>query len=509
MERYGTPKKIFMINFQSQPDAPPFNYICRAWMNEQRKCEVEDLFVLAPQYQEKYVPHIGRFCFPYEENDIHDKTFFSFCLTDADKNYSYCFAYSAKRKVVINNEEKNKHSIFALFSSYYHPYFLNEIIFEVSNLFNKNPNDCHSFIDHFSKIVLTQDKYDWTYDDNCCIWMNDNCSYELKCNRLLSPDNEIGSCLKFMFENFSAHFLLSAIVAMMNDFRIIVISSKPEYLGKACFGLLSLIYPITWNGTFIPIVPSSLSDMLDSPIAYIDGVHSSMAEHIYTTGFGSYFVINVDLHSCASIETNDFPDSVMNAINSSAEEIKRDISIYQCKEIFPASRIIKLLKRFVVKIYASLFEIQPTLISNSIQPNTVNSGGSDGITNTSISSISDSRNIYNTAYADPDEIYKYYLNFRNEFENDMKYSICQTQFSLQFFRKLIESKDDTLFRKYFPGEMKPIGKLLEDEFKKTASYNLEAIRSTQTNDSRHSPMIFNRQGNNASIFDINASDNEG
>lgn len=101
------------------------------------------------------------------------------------------------------------------------------------------------------------------------------------------------------------------------------------------------------------------------------------------------------------------------------------------------------------------------------------------------------------------------MNFRNEFENDMKYSICQTQFSLQFFRKLIESKDDTLFRKYFPGEMKPIGKLLEDEFKKTASYNLEAIRSTQTNDSRHSPMIFNRQGNNASIFDINASDNEG
>ena len=199
--------------------------------------------------------------------------------------------------------------------------------------------------------------------------MNDNSSYELRCNRLLSPENEIGSSLRFMFENFSAHCILSTIVAMMNDFRIIVISAKPENLGKACFGLLSLIYPISWNGTFIPILPSSLSDMLDSPIAYIDGVHSSMAEHIYTQGFGSYFVINVDLHSCASIETNDFPECVMNAINSSAEEIKRDISLYQCKHIFPATRIVKLLKRFVVKIYASLFEIPPTLTTTNVASN--------------------------------------------------------------------------------------------------------------------------------------------
>lgn len=142
-----------------------------------------------------------------------------------------------------------------------------------------------------------------------------------------------------MFENFSSHFLLSAIVAMMNDFRIVVLSAKPENLGKTCFGLLSLIYPISWKGTFIPIVPSSLSDMLDSPIAYIDGVHSSIAEHIYTPGFGSYFVINFDLHSCATIETYDFPDCVLNAINNTADEIKRDILLYQSREIFPTSRI--------------------------------------------------------------------------------------------------------------------------------------------------------------------------
>ena len=93
----------------------------------------------------------------------------------------------------------------------------------------------------------------------------------------------------------------------------------------------------------------------------------------------------------------------------------------------------------------------------------------------------------------------------------MKFAICQTQFSLQFFRKLIESNDDTLFRKYFPNEMKPIGKLLEDEFKKTASYNLEAIRSVQSNNSRHSPMMFNKRADTISIFDpsfMNTSDNE-
>ena len=48
-------------------------------------------------------------------------------------------------------------------------------------------------VNHYSKIILTQDKYDWTYDDASCMWINDNStnSYELRCNRLLSPENEI------------------------------------------------------------------------------------------------------------------------------------------------------------------------------------------------------------------------------------------------------------------------------------------------------------------------------
>jgi hypothetical protein len=59
-----------------------------------------------------------------------------------------------------------------------------------------------------------------------------------------------------MFSNFSVHHLLPLVGAMILDLKINILSAPPELLGLTAFGVLGLIWPLSW--TFIPILPKKL-----------------------------------------------------------------------------------------------------------------------------------------------------------------------------------------------------------------------------------------------------------
>jgi hypothetical protein len=65
-----------------------------------------------------------------------------------------------------------------------------------------------------------------------------------------------------MSSHFSVHHLLPVIGAMMFDLKIIILATTPEALGPTAFGILGLVWPLHWLGTFIPVLPKKAETVI-------------------------------------------------------------------------------------------------------------------------------------------------------------------------------------------------------------------------------------------------------
>ena len=59
---------------------------------------------------------------------------------------------------------------------------------------------------------------------------------------------------------------------MLSESRIILLSSHTAMLHLASKALVSLLYPLTWAGIFIPVLPARLLSALEAPCPYIVGI---------------------------------------------------------------------------------------------------------------------------------------------------------------------------------------------------------------------------------------------
>jgi hypothetical protein len=76
--------------------------------------------------------------------------------------------------------------------------------------------------------------------------------------------------------------LLKIITAIFLERSVIFISSSPTKLSSVVLGFKSLMKPFSWCHTLIPVLPSALLEMLDSPFPLLSGVttesHKKMLE---------------------------------------------------------------------------------------------------------------------------------------------------------------------------------------------------------------------------------------
>lgn len=100
--------------------------------------------------------------------------------------------------------------------------------------------------------------------------------------------------LYFVFSKISPINLAQILVAILCDISIIIVSSDLNLLSRFCFALLSSIRPLEWKLLFIPILPSSLFETLQSPSPYIVGLHSSLFDKIQSIYIDDHVLINID-----------------------------------------------------------------------------------------------------------------------------------------------------------------------------------------------------------------------
>ena len=59
---------------------------------------------------------------------------------------------------------------------------------------------------------------------------------------------------------------------VLTESRIVFVSSTPALLHSACAAVLQLMYPFTWTGIYIPILPGRLLQAIEAPCPYIIGI---------------------------------------------------------------------------------------------------------------------------------------------------------------------------------------------------------------------------------------------
>ncbi|KAF2673730.1 DENN-domain-containing protein [Microthyrium microscopicum] len=88
--------------------------------------------------------------------------------------------------------------------------------------------------------------------------------------------NEIPGCrnvdLYALFRSLSIPNIVTLLEYVLNESRIILLSSHTSMLHLVSHTLIALIYPLKWSAVFIPVLPSRLIQALEAPCPYIVGV---------------------------------------------------------------------------------------------------------------------------------------------------------------------------------------------------------------------------------------------
>lgn len=75
-----------------------------------------------------------------------------------------------------------------------------------------------------------------------------------------------------LFRSLSLHNIIALFEFALSESRIIFLSSHTAMLHLASKALISLLYPLTWQSIFIPVLPARLISALEAPCPYIVGV---------------------------------------------------------------------------------------------------------------------------------------------------------------------------------------------------------------------------------------------
>lgn len=86
-----------------------------------------------------------------------------------------------------------------------------------------------------------------------------------------------------LFQCLKEDEVLLVFAAAVLERRIIFMADELSTLSQVLHAVAALLYPFTWQHTFISIVPQILMDVVMAPTPYLLGVQKSQVEHIYDT----------------------------------------------------------------------------------------------------------------------------------------------------------------------------------------------------------------------------------
>lgn len=75
-----------------------------------------------------------------------------------------------------------------------------------------------------------------------------------------------------LFMMLSVDKLITVFCALCCEFPVCVVSENISLLTPVCEALLSFLFPFTWQGAYIPVLPDHMTEILDAPVPYLIGI---------------------------------------------------------------------------------------------------------------------------------------------------------------------------------------------------------------------------------------------
>ncbi|KAG5186619.1 DENN domain-containing protein, partial [Tribonema minus] len=72
---------------------------------------------------------------------------------------------------------------------------------------------------------------------------------------------------------------LAAFGLVLQEAKVLFISSRAELLTQVMEALRSLIFPLEWQSVYVPRLPRALSGCLECPGGFMIGMHLTQARH--------------------------------------------------------------------------------------------------------------------------------------------------------------------------------------------------------------------------------------
>ena len=86
-------------------------------------------------------------------------------------------------------------------------------------------------------------------------------------------------CFESLLYALSAKNIVKVISALLQEQRILLVSTQIDTLTLCAEAFVSLLYPFKWMHPFVPLLPTQLIEYLEAPTPYLMGVQT----HVYET----------------------------------------------------------------------------------------------------------------------------------------------------------------------------------------------------------------------------------
>ncbi|KAH0791346.1 DENN domain-containing protein 1A isoform X3 [Histomonas meleagridis] len=378
-----------MLSFLTDQD-PLFEYIY--YVEEGSDSEPVSIYQKTEEVPESISKNLKTFCFPFNDNDRigNNEQQFTFAFTDADRKLLFTFVH-------YHIADDNKIHAYCLISPKYHPELYTEIISNISGL---KGNEQKDYISEVLNLKINVSPHDNVLDSTAASLVN------IKSIDHLSPSSELMKIYSYLLSKFIISDLLHCIIAILFDYRILVISSSPKVLGETAFSLLGLVYPLSWPGSFIPILPTAIQTALEAPFAFIIGLHSSLSLNLLSDN--RYFVLNADVRYTCPVGIEDLPQNLHDLIDRTSESIRKTLKKYM--PILPFKKVQRKFHKFIVNFMGEVYSVDPK---------------------------------------QPQQIYNSFNTWKSKNTNDLPSILSQTQFIDQFMRLCFIEKDQVLYDTFF------------------------------------------------------------
>lgn len=100
--------------------------------------------------------------------------------------------------------------------------------------------------------------------------------------------------LKLLFDTVKAKVILELLTCLLTESKVILSSKSLSLLTSCCHALISLMYPFEWEHTYIPVLPTSLIDIVCLPSPYLLGVLPSSVPEIEDLPIEEVYILNLD-----------------------------------------------------------------------------------------------------------------------------------------------------------------------------------------------------------------------